>query len=77
MHPSYRLRSLRPLDIENLACGRITNLALMEALNRCQSSADFRMDELRGARTIATYSHILLADELNEMLSAAKSAGVL
>ncbi len=56
---ALHLRDLRHLDVENLACGRITNYALREACKRAGISIDF---------TTST----MIADELNDMLEAAK-----
>ena len=68
----HRLRDLRPIDVDNLKCGRITNIALLEAVKRSRQNKDFNFDGL-DTRTIATISHCILADELNDMLEAASA----
>lgn len=74
---THALRDLREIDIENLACGRITNFALMQALNRVQQEG-FSVAELKGSkRTITSDEHRILADELNDMLKAASLVGAL
>ena len=59
---SHYLRNLRQIDIDNLACGRLTNVAVHEAISR--------VDPADGI--IGPHGCTLLADELNDMLEAAK-----
>lgn len=68
----HALRDLREIDVDNLASARITDYALMVAVNRCCEGVEFSVDDLEGHRRITSYSHILLADELNDMLEAAR-----
>jgi hypothetical protein len=68
----HHLRDLRPIDVDNLKCGRITNIALLEAIRRSRQNANFTLGGL-DTLTIATISHCILADELNDMLEAASA----
>lgn len=58
----HYFRGLSALDIDNLKCGRITRQTMAEAFKRVDvTSADS-----------TSHAYMLLADELNDMLSAAK-----
>ena len=61
-HPrEYYFRGLSPLDIDNLKCGLITRQAMGQARERIKGNA-FNI----------YHADMLLADELNAMLEAAK-----
>lgn len=77
---AYNLRNLRPLDIENLAAGRITRQTMHEARVRVHAIEHFPhiahqevMIGSAGGGT-STYEEMWLADELNFMLEAAKES---
>ena len=66
------LRNLDLIDIECLALGRITCDTMREAVWRLQTNEHFTRANLGLAEKIPSYSDMLLADELNDMLEAAR-----
>lgn len=65
------LRNLDELDIDNLVAGRFTKDAINEAFKRLKTQSNFDVKYL-GVGAIASVSDRVLADELNDMLEAAK-----
>lgn len=73
----HYLRDLREIDIDNLKCGRITNFAMLVAFNRLLPLESFEAEKLNAVRSMPIYAHMYLADELNDMLEAAKGGDLL
>jgi len=66
----HALRDLSPLDIENAAAGRITKDAMHTAARRLISD----VMHIGGYGTMATDNDMWLADELNDILQAARES---
>lgn len=56
----HTLRNLREIDIDNLQCGRITACVVQEVMNRMVYEGTWQ-------------DHVVIADELNDMLIAARA----
>jgi len=67
----YELRDLDDLDIDNLKAGRITKDAMNVAVRRLRKKSGFDSNYL-GVGMAASVADRILADELNDMLKAAK-----
>lgn len=67
----YTLRDLDDLDIDNLIAGRFTKDAINTAIKRLKKQHDFDVEYL-GVGAIASVADRVLADELNDMLEAAR-----
>lgn len=68
----YALRNLDELDFDNLVAGRFTKEALHEALIRVRGLHNYDPEELHHSGGFANTSERVLADELNDMLEAAR-----
>jgi len=69
----YHLRELHEIDVDNLKAGRITRQAMKEAMDRVQAYMGLMYaNRLREGK--AAYPRHL-ADELNNMLQAAREDG--
>lgn len=67
------LRNLNELDVENLQCGRITKNAMHEAAVRVAARGeDEGVSNIGLPGSFASFNEMKLADELNDMLQAAK-----
>lgn len=67
------LRDLDDLDIDNLIAGRFTKDAINVAVRRIRKNYD--ISDVFGSSQIASGNERILADELNDMLEAAKMIG--
>jgi len=68
----HALRDLDEMSIENLALGRITRTAMCEAVWRVRKHPAFAIGELGSLHKWSSYSDMILADALNEMLEGAR-----
>ena len=69
----YALRGLDKTSIENLALGRITRMALSQAARRARQRPEFVIEGVGACLSISTIEDMILADELNDMLEAARA----
>ena len=67
----YSLRDLDELDIDNLIAGRFTKDTINIAIRRLKKQQGFDTEYL-GVGMIASVADRVLADELNDMLEAAR-----
>ena len=67
----YALRGLDELDFDNLVAGRITKDSMNEAIRRLHKTSGFDAQYL-GVGMVASVADRMLADEINDMLEAAR-----
>lgn len=72
IHAELALEGLSELDVDNLVAGRFTKEAVQLVVLRLRTVSYFHLDTLGKNSSFASNADRMLADELNDILRAAR-----